>query len=196
MFPTTSPQYQDLFKDCLGFARQLSQTPGAFCKLEVKLGENSFSFQTGSPGSFPGKRKSPSDYRRDQRRRKSPGKGMPTPGTQGVSSAAPGDTTKAQRRTILLPSPPCSRTVPWSEHLFSPSNIPQLDGAESLSSEELNFTASTPTVAPLVQYAHSRLKHKLNSTPLPTPSQPVCNKPAPSPPLIIHRSNSSSQHKP
>ena len=34
----------------------------------------------GSPGIFPGKRKSPSDYRRDQRRRKPPGKRMPTPG--------------------------------------------------------------------------------------------------------------------
>ena len=42
-------------------------------------------------------------------------------------------------------------------------------------------------MASLVQYEHSRLTPlapipKLHSTPLPTPSQPVCNKPAPAPP--------------
>ena len=100
MIPNTSTQSQDLFKDCLGFAKQLSQTPGAYCKLEVKLGENSFTFQTGSPGIFPGKRKSPRDYRRDQRRRKPPGKRMPTPGNQGVTPAAPRDPKRAQKRMI------------------------------------------------------------------------------------------------
>ena len=50
-------------------------------------------------------------------------------------------------------SPPCNRAVPWSKHLFSPSNIPQLDGAESFSSEkELYIQASNPTVAPLGQH--------------------------------------------
>ena len=63
MFPNTSTQSQDLFKDCLGFARQLSQNPGLYCKFEVKLGENSFKFETGNSGKFPGKRKSPSDYK-------------------------------------------------------------------------------------------------------------------------------------
>ena len=97
MFPDISTQSQDLFNDCLGFARQLSQSPGVYCRLEVKLGENSFIFQTGSPGNFHGKRKSPSDYRRNQRRKKSPGKGMPTPGNQGIISVAPGDPSRAQK---------------------------------------------------------------------------------------------------
>ena len=93
--PHTSTQAQDLFKDCLGFARQLSQSPGLYCKLKVKLGVNSFKFETGNPGKFPGKRKSPSDFRRDQKRKKPPGKEMPTPGNQGVSSVSPGDPTRA-----------------------------------------------------------------------------------------------------
>ena len=100
MIHNTSTQSQDLFNDCLGFARQLSQSPGVYCRLEVKLGENSFIFQTGSPGKFPGKRKSPSDYRRDQRRKKPPGKGMPTPGNQGISSVAPVDPARAQKGLI------------------------------------------------------------------------------------------------
>ena len=70
MFPNTSTQSQGLFKDCLGFARQLFQSPGLWCKLDLKLGENSFIFQTGNPGNFPGKRKSCSNYRIYQRRRK------------------------------------------------------------------------------------------------------------------------------
>ena len=91
MFPNTSTQSQDLFKDCLVFARQLSQSPGLYCRLDLKLGENSFKLQTGKPGKFPGKRKSPRDYRRDQRRRKAPGKGMPTPVNHTVGYVAPGD---------------------------------------------------------------------------------------------------------
>ena len=79
MVSNTSPQYQDLFQACLGFAMQLSQSPGLYFKLEVKLGDNSFNFQTGSPGGYPGKMKSSSDFRRDQRRRNPLGKGMPTP---------------------------------------------------------------------------------------------------------------------
>ena len=194
MIPNTSTQSQDLFKDCLGFARQLSQSPGVYCRLEVKLGENSFIFQTGSPGKFSGKRKSPRDYRRDQRRKNPPGKGMPTPGNQGISSLAPGDPTRVQKGVISQAppsSPPCSRTVPWSTHLFSPSNIPQLDGAESFSSEkELYIQASTPTVAPLVQHEYSRFTplapiHQLHPTLPRTPRQPVSNKPAPSPPLQL-----------
>ena len=92
MFPNISKQSQDLFKNCLGLPRQLSQNPGLYCRLEVKLGENSnfFQFQTGRPGKFPGKRKSPSIYRRDQRRRKPPEKGMPTPGNHGVGFVALG----------------------------------------------------------------------------------------------------------
>ena len=112
MFPNISTQTQDLFKDCLGFARQ--QSPGLYCRLEVKLGENYFNFQTGSPGKFSGKRKSPSDYRRGQRRRKPPGKGVPTPGNHLVGSVAPGDPTGAQKGRISKApsSPPCSRKVP------------------------------------------------------------------------------------
>ena len=106
-------QSQDLFTDCLGFPRQQSQSPGVYCRLEVNLGENSFKFETGNPGKFHGKfhgkRKSPNDYRRDQRRNK-------PPGNQGVSSAASGDPTKAQKGLISRTtpsSPPCSRTVPY-----------------------------------------------------------------------------------
>ena len=80
----TSTQSHNLFTDCLGFARQLSQSPEVYCKLEVKLGENSFKFETVNSGKFPGRRKRPSNYRRYQRRKKPPGKGMPTPGNHRV----------------------------------------------------------------------------------------------------------------
>ena len=73
-----------------------------YCKLKVKLGENSFKFETGNPVKFPGKRKSPSDYRRNQRRKKPPGKGVPTPGNHRVSYLAPGDPTKAQKGLIII----------------------------------------------------------------------------------------------
>ena len=138
MFPNISTQSQDLFKDCLCLVRQLPQSPGIILQAGGKLGENYFIFQTGSPGHFPGKWKSPSDYRRDQRRRKPPEKGVPTPGNHGVGSVAPGDPTGAQKGRISRApsSPPCSRTVPWSKHLFSPSNIPQLDEAGSFVSDE------------------------------------------------------------
>ena len=49
MIPNTSPQSQDLLQACLGFARQLFQSPGLYCRLEVKIGDESFNFQTGSP---------------------------------------------------------------------------------------------------------------------------------------------------
>ena len=75
----------------------MSQSPGLNCRLEIKLGENSFNFQTGSSGKFPGKGKIPSGYRRDQRRRKPGGKGMPTTGNHGVGSLAPGHSTGAQK---------------------------------------------------------------------------------------------------
>ena len=170
---------------------QLSQSPGLYCKLEVKLGVNSFKFETGNSGKFPGKRKSPSDYRRDQKRKKPPGKEMPIPGNPGVCSAAPGGPTRAQKGvTSRAPpsSPLCSRAVPWSKHLFSPSNIPQLDGAESFSSEkELYIQASTPTVAPLGQHEGqcSQLPPfaRIQPTLPPTHAQPVNNKPVSSSPL-------------
>ena len=79
MFTNISTQFQDLFKDCLGLTCQLSQSPGLYCRLEVKLGENYLNFQTGSPGKFTGKRKNPSNYRRGQRRRKPSEKGVSTP---------------------------------------------------------------------------------------------------------------------
>ena len=65
MVSCTCPQSPGLFQACLDFARQLSQSPGLYCKLELKLGDNSFNFQTGSPGRFPVKRKSPGNYRSD-----------------------------------------------------------------------------------------------------------------------------------
>ena len=57
MIPNTSTQSQDLFKDCLGFAKQLSQSSGVYFKVEVKLGENSFKFETGNPDIFVAKGK-------------------------------------------------------------------------------------------------------------------------------------------
>ena len=127
MFPNTTTQSQDLFKEFLGFARQLSQSPGLHCRLEMKLGDNLFIFQTESPGKFSGKRKSSSDYRRDKRRRKPPEKGMPIPGNHGVGSVAPGDPTGAQNGITFSPAsspPPCSKTVPWSRHTRCPSISP------------------------------------------------------------------------
>ena len=61
---------------------------------------------------------------------------MPTPGNHGVGYVASVDPTGAQKGIISQApsSPPCSRTVPWSKYLFSPSNIPQLDEAGSFSS--------------------------------------------------------------
>ena len=73
----------------------------------------SFNFQTGSPGKFPDKRKSPSDFKRYQR------KGLPTAGNHEVGFVAPGDPTGAQNRIIFSTassSPPCSITVSWSRH--------------------------------------------------------------------------------
>ena len=79
---------------------------------------------------------------------------MPTPGNHGVGSVTPGDSTGAQNGIIFLPasfSPPCSRTVTWSRHLFSLTNIPQLDRAGSFISEKgLDIRALAPTVAPLM----------------------------------------------
>ena len=98
-----------------------------------------FNFQTGGPGKLPDKRKSPSDHKRDQRRRKPPGNGIPTPGNHGLGSVAPGDPTGGQKGIIFYPgssSPPCSRAVPYTRHLFSPTNIPQLDGAGSFITEK------------------------------------------------------------
>ena len=189
MFPNTSTQSQDLFKDCLGFARQLSQNPGLYWKLEVKLGENSWQVSWQKEKS--------SDYRRDQRRKNPPGKEMPTPGNHGVFSSAPGDHTRAQKEVISRAppsSPPCSRTVPWSKHLFSPSDIPQLDGAESFSSvKELYIQASTPSE--YSQFTPLAPIHQLHPTLPPTPRQPVSKKPAPPHPSINHPSNNFNQPK-
>ena len=45
--------------------------------------------------------------------------------------------------------PPCSRIKPWSKHLFSPTNIPQLDRAGSfISRKGLDIQASTPLLHP------------------------------------------------
>ena len=118
MVSNTSPQSQKLIQASLGLARQLSQSPGLYCRIEVKLGENPFNFQTdGSPGKFPGtfpgkfpgefpgKRKSPSDYRRDPRRRNHLGKGTPpTPGNNGVGSVVPGFPTGARNGIYFPPS--------------------------------------------------------------------------------------------
>ena len=101
--PFLNSQSHDQLLACLGFASQLSQNPEVYCKLEVKLGDKVFSFKTRSPGNLPGKRKSLSDYRRDQRRRRSPGKGMPTPGNHGVGSVAYRDYTGTQNE-IFSPS--------------------------------------------------------------------------------------------
>ena len=104
MILNTSYQSKNIFHACIGFARQLSQSPGVYCRLEVKLQDKFFSFQTKSSGNFPGKRKSPSDNRRDQIRRNLPRKLRPTSGNHGVSSVAPGVPTGAQNG-IISPAP-------------------------------------------------------------------------------------------
>ena len=55
-------------------------------------------------------------YQNARRKRKPPGKGMPTPGNHEVGTVAPGDPTGALNRIFsqASSSPPCSRTVPWS----------------------------------------------------------------------------------
>ena len=105
---------------------------------------------------------------------------MPTPGNRGVGSLAPGDPTKAHKEIISQApsSPPGSRTVPWTRNLFSPSNIPQLDGAGNFISEKgQDIQASTPSAAPLVQLQCSQfnplaLIQQLRPTLTPTPRQP------------------------
>ena len=118
---------------------------------------------------------------------------MPTPGNHGVGSVAPLDPSGAQSGKYFpaSSSPPCSRTVPWSRHVFSPTNIPQLDGAGSFISEKgLDIQTSTLTVAPLVQCKCQcswstplALIHQLHPTRPPNPTQHVSNKPVPSLPL-------------
>ena len=80
----------------------------------------SFNFQPGSFVKFPGNRKSPSDYRRDQRKRTLPGRRLPTPGNYGAVSVAPGVPIGAQTGHPASSSPPYNRSVPWSKHLFAP----------------------------------------------------------------------------
>ena len=108
----------------------------------------------------------------------------PTPGNHGVGAVALEDPREAQNG-IFSPSsssPPCSRTVPWSRHLFSLTNIPQLDGDGSFISEKgLDIQASAPTVAPLVKCQCSRSTPLLH--PNQPPTQPVSNKPVPSSPF-------------
>ena len=113
MIPHTSQQSQDHFQDCLGFARQLSKSPGVYCRLEVKVGENSFFFQT---EKIPGKRKSPSDYRRDFRGKQPLGV-TTTPGEKGVG--APG-----RSKGALLKLLPAAELFP-GPNTFSPLLIYQ-----------------------------------------------------------------------
>ena len=112
---------------------------------------------------------------------------MPSPGNHVVGSVAPGGPTRAQNGIIFSPassSPLCSRTVPWSRNLFSPTNIPQQDGAVSFITEKgLDIRASAPTVAPLVKCQCSQSTPLLHPTQTWTPTQPVSNKPVPSSPL-------------
>ena len=124
-------------------------------QITVKLGENYFNFQTGSPCNFPGIRKSPSDYRRDQRRRKHHGKGMPTSGNHGVGSVAPGDPTVAQKGIILQLHPPLLAIERYhGQSIYSLHQInPSWTELEVLALRKTIYPkASTPTVAPLVQH--------------------------------------------
>ena len=117
---------------------------------------------------------------------------MPTPGSHGVGSVAP---TGAHKGIIsrASSSPPCSRTVPWPKHLFSSSNIPQLDGSGRFSSEKELYTyiqTSTPPAAPLVQHECQRSQltpldrlQQIHPTRPPTHAQPVNTKPVSTSPL-------------
>ena len=69
---------------------------------------------------------------------------MNTPGNHGTVSIAPGAPIGLQTGHSASSSPPYKRSEPWSKHLFSPTNIPQLDGAGSFISEQgLDIRAST-----------------------------------------------------
>ena len=94
-----------------------------------------------------------------------------------------GDSTGAQNG-IFPPassSPLCSRTVPWSRHLFSPTNVSQLDGAGSFIAEQgLNLLVRTPLDSdflPLVK-CNCEISRSYPSGPYPaasphtTPTQP------------------------
>ena len=134
MVSSISPQYQDLFQACLSFPKQLSQTDGLYCRPEVKLGDKSFNF---NPDKFPGTRKIPSNYRREKGNLLE--RGLLTSGNHLVGSVASGDSTGAHNGIIFstaLSSSPCSRTVPWSRHVFSPPKIQQLDGVVNFISEK------------------------------------------------------------
>ena len=118
---------------------------------------------------------------------------MLTPGNQSVGPVSPGDPTGAQKGIIYRSpsSPPCSRTVPWLKHLFSPSNIPQLDRAGSFISEKeiYIYPSINSHCCPLEQHQCqcSQLTplvwiQQIYPTCPPTHAQPVSNKPvSPSP---------------
>ena len=116
---------------------------------------------------------------------------MSTPGNHGAGSVASRFPLGAQTGHKASSSPPCSRTVPWPRHLFSPTNIPHLNGAGSFISEkELDIRTSIPTAAPLVHYKCQcsqstplDLNHQLHPAQSPTPTQPESIKLVPSSPL-------------
>ena len=71
---------------------------------------------------------------------------MPTPGTCGAGSIAPGDPTGAQNGIFPASSSPLSSiTVPWSRHLFSLTNKHLFDKAGSFNAEQgLYLPVRTP----------------------------------------------------
>ena len=111
---------------------------------------------------------------------------MPTPGNHGADSAAP---LGLQIGHPASSSPQCSRTVPWSTHLFSPTNIPQLDGAESFIPEQGSDIRVIPPEFNLAPPVHCECSQSTPLTPIqqlhPTqpPTQPVHSIPVPLSPL-------------
>ena len=82
MVSNPSPQCEDLFQACHGFARQLSKSHAVYCRLEVKLVDKSFNFRTGSPGKFPGKGKVQATTGKTREEGNLLKRGIPTPVNQ------------------------------------------------------------------------------------------------------------------
>lgn len=70
--------------------------------------------------------KSPSKYKRDFRPKKTLAPGSKEVGIGNAPGSVGGAKVNKQKKDF-----PCSRTVPWSKPLFSPSKIPQQDKVHS-----------------------------------------------------------------
>ena len=76
---------------------------------------------------------------------------------------------KGAQEILTAQTPPCSRTVPWSKHLFSPyTNIQQLDGGIP-ETPGRGLDVNTPFAAPL-QFLCTPSLPDTNPTPTANPT--------------------------